>query len=84
MSVFLVVFSEDKSLDSRYHTRSCPEAKLIVPPNRRLNNPAQLKQWGYTPCPKCRPDDLKKHIGEAALVARDGRRQPKGARGGCA
>ena len=75
MSVFLMVYSPNKSPDSRYHRQNCPEAKGILPPDRKLGSAAQLKKWGYTPCMKCDPDNLAKEVAKLGRIAKDGQRR---------
>jgi hypothetical protein len=57
MGLFLVVFSKDKRSDQYYHRRSCLKAKALPPGTRKTGNAQQLRQWGYSPCPLCDPDN---------------------------
>lgn len=76
MSSSKVVYSNNRNLDSCYHRRSCPKAKALPPGIRRTGVAAQLRQWGWSACPVCDPDNAAADIAKFAVGERTPKREP--------
>jgi len=76
VGVFAVYYSKNKDVDMHYHRRSCPRVKVRPVGTMIPGNAAQLRQWGWSACPVCHPDNAAMDIAKFALGERRPKREP--------